>query len=295
MIGDRDYMRQPEYGAIHVSWTVILLIVNAVAFVAQQVWTNFGNGWPILAQYGALSLDGMRHGYYWELLTFQFMHANWLHLLGNSLAIYFFGRSVETVLGRNRFLALYFLSGILGGVAQILFNLAVHTEDVSILGASAGAYGLVAAFAVINWTETFTLLFYFFPITMRGRTLLWVSIGIAVLGLMTTGNNIANAAHLGGIVTGYLYAQLIFHSQWPQWNIFHRRRQLPAPELATTTRSRESSRFWRPRPVDDDVPADQFVQDAVDPILDKISAHGIQSLTAREREILELARKKMKS
>lgn len=294
MLEDRDYMRQPDSYTPRVSWAVVLIIANAVAFIGLQVWAKFwDNGLELQNQYLALSLDGIRHGYVWQFLTFQFMHAGWMHLLGNSLFIYFFGRSVETVLGRNRFLGLYFLSGILGGVAQMVFDLVTHDYQTSVVGASAGACGLVAAFAVINWVETFTIFVYFFPVTMRGRTLLWISIGIAVACLLTTGSNIASVAHLGGILTGYLYAQLIFHAHWPQWNFFHRRRQSqPAREMAAT-RARESGRFWRSRPPQDDVPPEQFVPDAVDAILDKISAQGIQSLTAREREILEQARKKM--
>ena len=73
----------------------------------------------------ALSLEGLRHGYVWQLLTFQFLHAGWMHLLFNLLAIYFFGRSVEFVLGRRRWLALYFLSGTIGGLVQMLLSLLI--------------------------------------------------------------------------------------------------------------------------------------------------------------------------
>jgi hypothetical protein len=149
---------------------------------------------------------------------------------------------------------------------------------------------LVAAFAVINWTERFTLLFYFIPITMNGKTLLWASIGLAVLGMLNVNSHIANAAHLGGIIAGFFYARQILHGNWPQWKLF-RRREHPREVVATRTKE---NKFWRSAPEEEDVSTDQFLQNEVDPILEKISAHGIKSLTAREREILEAARKKMK-
>jgi len=218
------------------------------------------------------------------------MHVNWLHIIFNSLVIFFFGRSVETVLGRAHFLALYLVSGIIGGVVQVLFTLGTHSLDAPVMGASAGASGLIAAFAAIYWTERFTLLFYFIPVTMRGKTLLWISIGMAVVGILTPSNGIANAAHFGGILAGFFYARQVLHGHWPQWK-FPARRERPR-ELAATPAGKK---FWRSaaRTADEEVSTDQFLQNEVDPILDKISAHGIQSLTPHERDVLEKARAKM--
>src|ERR1035438_7966977 len=98
MLEDRDYMRQPAYPGPRISFTVALLIVNALVFIAQLLAAQmFLRGAQIEEHYFALSLDGLKSGYIWQLVTFQFMHAGWLHLIFNSLAIFFFGRSVETV------------------------------------------------------------------------------------------------------------------------------------------------------------------------------------------------------
>jgi membrane associated rhomboid family serine protease len=288
MIEDRDYMRQPAFHEPRFSFTVALLVVNAAAFLIQLISANFPHGREIQNDYFALSLDGLKSGYVWQLLTFQFMHASWMHLIFNSLAIFFFGRSVETVLGRNRFLAVYFSSGIIGGVVQMLFALVFQSFDAPVVGASAGAYGLVAAFAVLNWEEQFTLLIYFFPVSMRGKTLLWASIGLALVGLLTPGSGVANAAHLGGILTGFVCVRYIFQGRWPQPEFPARRRE-PREFVAAG-----KNKFWSSAAkTDDDLSADEFLQREVDPILEKISAHGIHSLTARERETLEKARAKM--
>ena len=195
---------------------------------------------------------------------------------------------METVLGGSRFLVLYFSSGIIGGVLQMLFALVFQSFDAPVVGASAGAYGLVAAFAVLNWEEQFTLLIYFFPVSMRGKTLLWASIGLVVIGILMPGSGVANAAHLGGILTGFVCVRYIFQGRWPQLE-FPSLRKKPREFVAAGKIKLLSSTAK----TGEDLSADEFLQKEVDPILDKISAHGIQSLTARERETLEKARAKM--
>jgi membrane associated rhomboid family serine protease len=295
MLEDRDYMRQPAYYEPRMSFTVALLIANAIVFLVQLAASTFSTGPLIEYHYFALSLAGLKSGYVWQLLTYQFMHAGWLHIIFNSFAIYFFGRSVETILGPGRFLMVYFSSGIIGGLVQMLFAYLFAPFDIPVVGASAGAFGLVAAFAVMNWMERFTLLIYFIPVTMRGRTLLWGSIGVALIGMLTPGSGVANAAHLGGILTGFFYVRQIVQGRWhwPQWK-FPARRAAPREVVAAGSRKGKSA-FWR-SPTgksDDDASTEDFLKNEVDPILEKISAHGIQSLTAREREILEKARAKM--
>src|SRR5438105_120628 len=118
MLEDRHYMREPSYRSPR-SMTVTLLIVNVVAFVIQSVRYGYPPALPPNDLF-ALSAEGLRHGYVWQLLTFQFMHGGLLHLLLNCWAIYIFGREVEEALGQRSFLTLYFSSGIIGGLFQAL-------------------------------------------------------------------------------------------------------------------------------------------------------------------------------
>jgi hypothetical protein len=119
---------------------------------------------------------------------------------------------------------------------------------------------------------------------------LWGIIAFALIGMTNFHSGIANAAHLGGILTGYFCVRHIFQSRWPQLEFPPRRepRELAAKSAGKYT-------FWRSaaNKPDEELSADEFLQREVDPILEKISAHGIQSLTARERETLEKARAKM--
>jgi len=294
-------MREEPYAPAR-TLTVTLIIVNAVIFFIQIILHAFWPRFP-LDHYFALSFDGLRHGYIWQLLTFQFLHGGLLHLLLNSWAIYVFGRPVEEALGKSRFLKLYLGSGFFGGLLYVgcsyflpreFGGLMIDGTHVPVVGASAGLFGLIAAFAALFPHQRLTLLLFFvLPITLTARTLLIASAAIAVFGVLLARDNIAHGAHLGGMLAGYIMIR---------WGIKLRFRFSNWRPLQTRQRKRElvraaavRDRHWRRTSTgaETELPSEEFISREVDPILDKISAHGIQSLTERERKILEAARKKM--
>ena len=172
------------------------------------------------------------------------------------------------------------------------------------VGASAAALGLVAAFAMLYPERELTLLLFFvLPLNLRAKYLL---LGTALLSILCIlfpnswltillGGNIAYAAHLGGMLTGIIFVRQFIqgHWHWPQWK-FSGRRNAPR-EFVAAGSDKNKSGFWRSAAgkYDEDFSTDEFLQKEVDPILEKISAHGIQSLTERERQILQAARNKM--
>ena len=173
MLEDRVYMRRPSFRP-RLSATVLLIIANVVAFFVQSLLYASSSRFRI-DDYLPLSLDGLKHGYLWQLLTFQFMHGGLFHLLFNCIAIFVFGRDVEEALGRKPFLTLYFSSGVIGGLVQILAGLLLHGPFAErVVGASAGAFGLVAAFALL-FPDRILLLFFIIPI--RAKYLLLLSVG----------------------------------------------------------------------------------------------------------------------
>lgn len=285
MLEDRSYMRENPYGAQR-SVTVILLIVNVAAFVLQSIFYGYPPRIPV-GDVFALSVEGLRHGYIWQLFTFQFMHGGIIHLLVNCWVIFVFGRELEQVFGRNRFLTLYFGSGAIGGLLQIFFAVLLPGQfGGAVVGASAGAFGLVAAYAMMYPERPLTmLLFFIIPITLRAKFLLLFFGLFALLGMMLPGSGIAHAAHLGGMLAGMLYVRHGANWQLPRLRI---KRANPRP-----TRTPHRTSAWGRTDAEDELPPEEFLSKEVDPILDKISAHGIQSLTEHERRILEAARAKM--
>jgi len=284
-------MRQPTFRPIW-SATVVLLVVNVVAFILQNVLYRFST-FPV-DRWFALSVWGLRHGFVWQLLTYQFMHGGLLHLLLNCWAIYVFGREVEETLGLKRFLTLYFTSGVIGGLFQALAGVLLGGAFAApVVGASAGAFGLVAAFATLYPERPLMLLLFFIiPVSMRAKFLLLFSALLTVFGLVFPMDNIAHAAHLGGMLTGLVFVRYAIHWHW-HWPRLQRPRSQPVRPLVHAQRRTSAPLGQKQGGVDEDLPPDEFLSKAVDPILDKISAHGIQSLTERERRILQTAREKM--
>jgi hypothetical protein len=132
--------------------------------------------------------------------------------------------------------------------------------------------------------ELTMLIFFIIPVRMRAKTLLIFSGVLAVMGVVFSesifGGNVANAAHLGGMAMGWLYVKKILKN--PALMDASEARQFIPPKLV-------KERAVTP----EEKSADEFLESEVDPILDKISAHGIQSLSGRERAVLETARRKM--
>lgn len=288
MLDDRVYMRRPSLGPPRPA-TISLLILSAVAYAVQYCVEKFTR-FPIY-QYFALSVEGLRHGYVWQLLTFQIMHGGLTHLLFNCLAIYVFGREVESALGRKSFLILYFSSGVVGGLCQALIGAIFPMQFGGVtVGASAGAYGLTAAFALL-FPEQVLLLFFIIP--LRAKYLLALSVVLAGLGFVLppspSGPRMADAAHLGGMLAGWLFVRYAAHWQWPT---FRKTQRQPLRRLVKIP-AHKSADWPEAEVAEEELTSEEFLSKEVDPILDKISAHGIQSLTDRERKILESARKKM--
>jgi membrane associated rhomboid family serine protease len=294
MLDDRDYMRPPSFDR-RWSLTTIILVVNAVVFVLQSVGDFYVRDFP-LYKYFALSLAGLREGYLWQPVTFQFLHGGLWHLLGNLIVIYFFGRPIEQTLGPRRFLGIYFGSGMVGGLLQILASLVLRGRfgAAEVVGASAGAFGLVAAFATLYPERPLTLLLFFvIPFSMRAKFLLLFEVLLALFGIIFRVDNIAHVAHLGGIGMGVVLARWGTLAIWPRFLLGSVRPVRRPRELA---RVRLGAGTWpEPKPpAVHDLPPAEFISREVDPILDKISAHGFESLTPRERRILEAASAKIK-
>jgi hypothetical protein len=154
------------------------------------------------------------------------------------------------------------------------------------VGASAGVYGLIAAFASMFPDRILSILVFFvFPVHMRAKYLLLLACLSTLIGIAFPLDNVAHLAHLGGILTGMAYVKHGLDWQWPRWRL-KPRRSIPRLVRAGGTKSNG----WSP---EEDLSPGEYLSQEVDPILEKISAHGIQSLTEKERKTLERARDRM--
>ena len=289
MLDDRSYMRADPHRS-RWSATVLIIISVTVCFALQEIASFYFRRGEWIAENLALSTGGLRTGRIWQLVTFQFLHGGFLHLFFNLLTLWFFGRAVEDRIGSRSFLKLYFLSGAAGGLLQAGLGWLVprYFGNIPTYGASAGICGIISGFALIE-PHAEIRLWGILPI--KAKHLLWAGGGIALFfTLVPSDSGVAHAAHLGGYLAGIAYMRWDAARPAVTWNPLQgrrRKRQLvqAAAQISRWRGTREQSAT--------ELPPEEFISREVDPILDKISAHGIHSLTPRERQILEAARSKM--
>lgn len=185
-----------------------LLVLNFAVFLYEQ----FLLPWNRVAfdQRFALSLDGIRAGHWWQFLSYQFLHGNWIHLILNLLFLDSLGPVLETTLGARRFLALYLISGALGGLVHLVGSaMSPHLFGHAVVGASAGLCGLLAALAAIYSEDRLRVMILFvIPLSLKAKYLLLIFGLVTLAGTLVPLGNVSHLAHLGGLVGGLWFVNL---------------------------------------------------------------------------------------
>lgn len=138
------------------------------------------------------------------LATYTFVHPAWFHLAANMIFLWVFGDNVEAATGHLRFLALYVMSGVAGGLAHVVSD--THSE-IPLIGASGAVAGIVGAYLLIRPCAAVTvLLLGVITVKLRAYWMLgiWIAWQIIHVTLLRSGDEIAYWSHLGGFVAGLL-------------------------------------------------------------------------------------------
>ena len=215
---------------------LVLRTTEQVTFVygykfSQVLVPCFGLNWPLLA-----------HGFFWQPLTYMFLHASWAHLGLNMLTVLLFGSGLEAEIGSRRFWQVFLVGGVVGGLGWLgvtaampyMLPMASLTQwmpeavrtwlgagdtagrslDAALcIGASGGVFALIGAYAALFPRREVYVLLLVFPVRLKASTLAWV------LGIMTVAeavfvqSQVAYAAHLAGGLGGWLCARRM-RSQW---------------------------------------------------------------------------------
>ncbi|MDX1404844.1 MAG: rhomboid family intramembrane serine protease [Woeseiaceae bacterium] len=180
-----------------------LLIANGLVFAAQQFpsmaepLSRFFALWPWRSVFAEF--------YPWQLVSYGFLHGSAVHLLFNMFMLWMFGRELEVLMGTRRFF-LYYMTCVVGaGVIQLVVS-ALEGSPYPVVGASGGVFGLLLAFGMTFPNRVVMLLFP--PIPMKAKYMV-VLFGLLELYLGFSGRapGIANFAHLGGMLFGFLLLQ----------------------------------------------------------------------------------------
>ena len=214
-------LRSSERVYSHTVVTGALIAINVVIFLYQNTLSyyrlnQFVSNWGIVPD--DLHLI--------SLLTSMFLHGGWLHLLGNMLFLWVFGRNIEDLIGGGRFLSFYLLCGLAAAVVQVLANPYSRVPTIGASGAIAGVMGAYLIKFPRSQIDTLAVLFIFFTriaIPAPFYLLFWFAMqflnGFESIGDRSyTGGGVAWFAHIGGFIAGMLLIKLFRSRQrWRHW------------------------------------------------------------------------------
>jgi rhomboid family protein len=282
-IHDRQYYRDDEQrgGSFDMAGASMItkIIVVTVAVYILDAFIGGRDHW-LMDEMASSAADLSRPWYWWRFLTSGFAHAPQLnHILYNMLGLFFLGRSVEAVYGKKELLRIYLLAIVLGSVGQALHAYFMNPAGpwIGVLGAS-GAVTAITVLFIFNFPKQTLLLFFVIPVPAWLVGVLLIVMNVA--GASGAGNSgVAYDVHL----IGAAFAVAYFHFKW------NLGRLVPS-NWSTIVKS------LKPKPklrVHD--PDRQAHSDADgDALLEKVNRDGIDSLTSRERKILEEYSRRMR-
>ncbi len=204
--------------------TASLIAINTLIFFYQATLSQYALN-QFVTEFGIVP-DQMKGLGLATLFTSMFLHGGWMHLIGNMLFLWVFGRNVEDLIGGPKFLAFYLLCGLGAGVVHVIVNAYSRLPTIGASGAIAGVMG--AYLVKFPRTRIVTLIFIFFFVTTAEIPaafilLYWFAIqffsGFGSLASQDySGGGVAYFAHIGGFVIGMLLIRLFpARQRWRAW------------------------------------------------------------------------------
>lgn len=180
--------------------TITFIAANVLLFFAAET-TGSTEDTDVLIRWGGAYTPYITDGQYWRLFTAMFMHSGIRHLLNNMLLLYVLGSNLEALLGRVKYFVLYLAGGFIGNFVSYYFNLRENTNVVSV-GASGAIFAVMGAVIFIVLRNHGRV---------RNLTITQMLVMLAFslyFGFVAT--NVANTAHIGGLISGFLLSVLLY-------------------------------------------------------------------------------------
>ncbi|MGZ3771099.1 MAG: rhomboid family intramembrane serine protease [Bdellovibrio sp.] len=175
--------------------TKIIIIANFVVFLLAPFL-----GSDLISVFALWPLGPQFH--LWQIISYAFLHGNFMHILFNMFALYMFGGEMESVWGKRRYLTYYFVCVVSAGLTQLAVS-SLSGIYYPTIGASGAVFGLLLAFAIYFPERQIMLLFPPIPLPAKIFVILYAALEL-VLGVTGTQEGVAHFAHLGGLAGGYL-------------------------------------------------------------------------------------------
>lgn len=182
--------------------TVALILINVLVFIAVELTGTSQNAWHVLDYGAAYTPYIVQNGEVYRLFTSMFLHFGIEHLVNNMLVLFVLGSRLEQVIGKLRFLFIYLAGGMAGNIFSLILEL--RNQDFSV---SAGASG--AVFAVMGAMLYVVIRNKGWLGDLSMRQILVMAAFSLYFGFTSSG--VDNAAHIGGMIAGFVLAVLIWH------------------------------------------------------------------------------------
>ncbi len=258
-----------------------IMIINAGVFVLQKISNLFFPG--VIESIFGLSYIGFIYELkLWQLFTYMFLHGSFIHIFFNLFALWMFGGELEQRWGRKIFIQYYLFSGIGAGIFIMLMNFYIfnhYGSSYPTIGASGAIYGILLAYGM-TWPNREVLLYFIIPIKMK---YLVIAFGIiefisTISSAMGAGGAISHIGHVGGLISGFLFI------------IYKNRKEKKSAGLSDGTIDnflRQERLKRKQEEIDKRIKA----KNIIDSLLEKIAREGMTSLSYKEKNDLEWARK----
>ncbi len=319
-LDSRDYYRPSGMGGFSFFPPVIkfLLFSNVAVFFLQMIAKVYLVDSPItledlMTKYLALiplkdggvpvfyqgTLQGIlpAHFYPWQLITYQFMHGDFSHILLNMFFLWMFGMEIEHSMGSRKFLIFYLTGGVGAGLFQLLLSPVFGGGAAPTIGASGAIWAVMVAYAMF-FPDRYLLFWFLIPVKAKYLIFLFFLFEFFAIGDASV---IAHLAHVGGAITGFVFILADRRNNFSHRNIFSSFRKSKTNFSSGGFSGRFAKNPFKKNDVEDakfyDIndskkEDDSYNQEEIDKILDKISQSGYQNLTEREKRILFEASKK---
>jgi membrane associated rhomboid family serine protease len=178
-------------------------VITSFALVPLELMTVH-----VFGGHALFSTDALPVPEWLTLFTYMFFHGDPLHLAGNMLFLWVFGDNVEDACGHVRFLLLYLVAGVIGGLTHVGLNL---TSMAPLIGASGAVAGIIAAYLILHpRVRVWVLAFKFIPLRISAAWTLgaWIGLQFVMLALPNTGP-VALWAHIGGLAAGSILIMVL--------------------------------------------------------------------------------------
>lgn len=192
----------------------ILIGINILVFI-YQISIPHGSQMAFVMEYGVIPKDIVYGEHYYTLITNMFLHAGWLHLIGNMLFLWVFADNIESVIGKAPFILFYFGGGIAASAAHIFFNL---NSGIPAVGASGAISAVLGAYLVMFPASRVRVFFIIFLRSYYMPALYFLGIWgvqqfingfISIVPASAYSSGVAWWAHIGGFVFGIAAGFLI--------------------------------------------------------------------------------------